>query len=173
MAASCYLCANGVCNAIAGVSARDPLGACQNCSIFACSGHAHFDSSYPRWICVSCDTAHLTGAGIASSGIEIRELPLASHIPSTLIDQGSRFGSVDVFLELRPSYVNLMAGWESVYEVASDRFTDPRTCEFWHGLSEDGRKLLAAAIHIVNRLDIPVNQLIKTLRELILMWRVE
>ena len=173
MAASCYLCANGVCKAIGGVGNVDPLGACQNCSIFACSGHAHFDSGYPRWICVSCDTTLLTGAGIAISGAAMKDLALTLHFPETMIEQGSRYRSVNEFLQLRPSYGQLMAGWQCVFEIAWDRLRNEQSCEFWDCLSDDGKKLVAAAIHIVNRLNIPDNQLVEMLRCLIRVWRKE
>lgn len=172
MSTGCYACQSGA-KTISGSSGTDVLGSCKICCILTCSGHAQRDSFYPRWICVLCDPTLLTAAGIAASANLSNESILASLISSAIVQEGARYSSVEVFLEQRPAYRALVssAELERVVNVAPRIFTTNETEPFWFGLSIEGKRLVAAAIILVQNLEIPEHTLVEALRILIHVWR--
>ena len=135
------------------------------------SSHAQRDPHSPRWICVLCDPTLLTGAGIATSENLANESILASLISSAIVQEGARYRSVEVFLEQRPAYREVVRNVEGVVRSASRTFTTNETEPFWFGLSREGKCLVATAIILVQNLRIPEHTLVETLRILMRVWR--
>ena len=170
MPTECYACHSGT-GIIPGTSATNVLGSCKICCILTCSRHAQRDPHYPRWICVLCDPTLLTGAAIATSENLANESILASLISSAIVQEGARYRSVEVFLEQRPAYREVVTDVEGVVESAPRIFTTNETEPFWFGLSREGQRLVAAAIILVQNLKIPEHALVEALRILMRVWR--
>lgn len=63
MAAHCWWCQVGV--AQMGNVGTDPLGCCFECHVFACGGHAEWETGDGKWLCLSSAAAALAaGAGL-------------------------------------------------------------------------------------------------------------
>lgn len=170
MSATCYLC-DGGCSVIPRTKAGDALGTCQSCSILACSAHAQRDSSYPRWVCCLCDASLLVASGISASGGASLRSALTVLVSSAMLREGARYETLAAFLEHRPAYSWLADDVDGVVEAARGRFTTIDTEPFWFGLSPEGQRFMAAAILLVERLDLSEDDLIEALRVLIQVWR--
>ncbi len=170
MASGCYLCDTGH-DKISDKNAGKVLGVCENCSILACEAHAQRDPNHPRWICVLCDTSLLTAAGITTSNGSSLNSVLTVLISSAILKDGSRYKTLEQFLEDRPNYSWILNQIDEVLVLARKRFTTDITEPFWFGLSEQGQKLIAAAIIIAERFELSEYDLVETLRILLHDWR--
>ena len=173
MPTGCFICNSGTSRLIPGLLAGYVLGSCQKCSILACSGHAQRDPNHPRWICVLCDPTLLTAAGIAASRSVFDGSVLTSLISPALVQEGANYPSVEVFIQRRPAYIQirLMERLAYVLELAPQRFSSMETEKFWFGLSDQGKRLVGAAIVLVQSLEISEDSLLEALRVLIHTWR--
>lgn len=170
MAASCYLCNRGY-PTIPGILPGEAIGVCENCSIMACEAHAQRDPNYPRWICVLCDTSLLTAAGISASGGASLSTTLTVLVSNAMLKDGSRYERLEQFLEERPNYSWVSAQLNETLEKAPSQFTTNATKPFWFGLSQEGKRFIAAAIIIVESLNLSEDELVEALRILMHAWR--
>lgn len=175
MNASCYLCDKG-CAAIPNHRATgDALGVCQNCSILACDGHAQRDPNSPRFICVLCETALLTAAGVSKSDLipssDRDSISKRWRLSNALREQGARYDNLEDFTENRPEYAWILNSVDQVCERAERRFIANLSETFWALLSHEGRRFVAAAIVLVEEVKIPAEELVEILKILVLDWR--
>ena len=173
MPTGCFICNSGTSRLIPGLLAGYVLGSCQKCSILACSGHAQRDPNHPRWICVLCDPTLLTAAGIAASRHVADVSFLTSLISPALVQEGADYPSLEVFIQRRPAYMRIRLTERLAYvlDLAPQQFSSMETEEIWYGLSDEGKRLVGAAIALVQILKISEDNLIEALRILIHTWR--
>ena len=170
MGASCYCCNSGH-NQIPGTHPGDSLGACENCSILSCAAHGHRDGSYPRWICVVCDSSLLAGASLHHHD----NGQVAQYLSIPIVRQGQRYETLSDFLRYRPKYVQqenwLQREAGDILTQAPVRFTTQITEPFWVGFEENGKQLMAAAIGLAMRIGLQAGDVIEPLGAFVLRWR--
>ena len=168
MPTSCYCCHAGhkkIPNTILG----DVLGSCENCSILACAAHAQRDASYPRWICVLCDTSLLAAASLAHQS---RPITLAhAFVSPWVFQQALHYHTLDDFLQRRPKHAWLKNAVLETVGAASERFRTPQTESLWFGLSEEGQRLMGAALTIILKLRIQRADIVLPLGVLLDAWQ--
>lgn len=169
MPGSCYLCDVGY-QRIPGAATGDSLGTCKSCSVLACSAHAVRDANYPRWVCVICDANSLTASAIAVSGGPSLGNTLSVLVSSGMLTEDRTFDSLESFLIAQPQMAWVRNQLGIVLDEAPRRFTTNATEPFWFGLTDEGRRLIAAAIAIVERLRLPPTEMVEALRILIETW---
>lgn len=159
MAAKCYHCNVGS-GTIPGTTRGEAVGCCQICHILACPAHAVRDATYPRWICVSCDTSLLAASAAAAS----TAARLADLLSSILFNERDFYRTLDEFVNRRPQLEWLRADVTAIIAAADQRLRVGEAGRLWKPMSPEGKRLLAAAMLMAQRLELRSGDLVEGLR---------
>lgn len=156
MTATCYLCDHGF-GTIPGLTkSNKPEGSCKICGVFSCAGHGRRDRNVRRYECVACVPSLLVSSAVARddrAAILFGEFRSESD-PLLLV------ATVDEFLRRWPSFRNrLVSAMQSAEFDLSRTFTTEDTELAWHGMGEDARQLVAAAIAVARIIGAPPDEL--------------
>ena len=99
-------------------------------------------------------------------------MPVTRQVPPGILEEASRYPTLRAFLKTRPSYIAwIRKGVPRVLDSAPRRFTGKTAQSFWSRLSPDGEHFIAAAVFMVEQLEISESDLMEPLKVLIQEWR--
>ena len=87
-----------------------------------------------------------------------------------VFEQVIRYRTLGDFLRVRPKYIWLAEAAGEVLESGRERFQAAQSESLWFGLSEEGRRMVAAAVAIVVPLGIAGEEVVFPLRGLVEAW---
>jgi hypothetical protein len=159
VAADCFHCNVGS-GTIPGTTKGAALGCCRICHVLACQAHGSRDPTYPRWICVACDSSLLAASGAAVS----QNIADAALLSSRLLRERDFYRTLDAFLLAHPEFESFRTEVPIVQTTANQRLREGPAGRLWKSLSIEGKRLLAAAILIADRLQLRHGDIVEGLR---------
>ena len=170
MGAGCYLCEMRY-GTIPGHEAGDAVGACKQCSVFACLAHGYRNGSKPAYICGCCLPNLLTTAAIKQVGIGGGPSKPSPGGPSTGDTPSYTDPAIDI-TELADAIGNLQDDrWSWLnkdVEFLTRALAEPAAPELLRGFTNPNaaraRELMAAAVAIAHQLRLPAHELLPPLQ---------
>jgi len=156
---------------IPGHDAGDAVGACKQCSVFACLAHGYRNGGKPAYICGCCLPNLLTTAAIKQVGIGGGPSKPSPARPSTSGPPSYADPAIDIN-ELADAIADLhehrWAWLRKDVEYLARALAEPRAPEFLRGFANPSatrsRELMAAAVAIAHQLKLPAHELLPSLQ---------
>jgi hypothetical protein len=168
MTASCYLCLKGHTRPIPGSSLGDAEATCRTCGILACAGHGFRDRTVPAYYCVLCKVAALTVAGATTGGGGTPDIaPLLPGEDSAVRVAASAIRSARAEFQspqAEPNWPWVLAEAESFASMPASALAGSNIERWWARLPEEGRLLVGCALAIVDRLELPSEDVLPLLQ---------
>lgn len=170
MTASCYLCLKNHHKQIPNTQLGDAEGGCKICGVLACAGHGYRDNGVPAFYCILCKVGAIALAGASVSGGErVGDSPLLPPSDSALqIAARSIKSARDLFdgPGAEDNWGWVLSDAEKWTSIPLDTSGATGVAGWWMRLPPEGRLLVACALAIVDRLELPSEDLIPLLQEL-------
>lgn len=176
MGASCYLCERRY-DTINGQSQGDAVGACKLCGVFACLAHGMRNANDPAYVCGCCVPNlltvaalwHLRGGDPPPQGSPGDRQP-SPESPSGFAQWAPRISKLDdVITDIADDqWAWIHEDIEYLLKLIVDREAPAALRAFAGPEASVARNLMAAAIAIATKLDMPSHEMLATLQQAML-----